>query len=103
MQNYEVSRSEIEARFRTLKAEHPERFQRRLEMSWSNWGFGLERLEKSCARLADAGLDFIELHVRSLNIGAAHGALGIPTPGDTSMATSTKSSIWVAGARHVDC
>ncbi len=62
MQNYEVSRSELESRFKALKAEHPERFQRRLEMSWSNWGFGLEGLERSCARLADAGLHFIELH-----------------------------------------
>ena len=25
--------------------------------------------------------------VRSLNLGAAHGALAMPTPGDTSMAT----------------
>ena len=35
--------------------------------------------------------------VRSLNLGAAHGALAMPTVGDISMATSTRSSIWVAG------
>ena len=35
--------------------------------------------------------------MRSLNLGAAHGALAMPTVGDISMATSTRSSIWVAG------
>ena len=31
-------------------------------LSWSNWGFGLEPLQDSCKRLKDAGIDYIELH-----------------------------------------
>lgn len=34
----------------------------RLKLSWSNWGFGPERLEVSASRLARNGIRFIELH-----------------------------------------
>ena len=34
----------------------------RLKLSWSNWGFGTERLEVSAARLAHNGIHYIELH-----------------------------------------
>lgn len=34
----------------------------RLRLSWSNWGFGLETLEASCARLSKFGVRYIELH-----------------------------------------
>jgi sugar phosphate isomerase/epimerase len=61
-QNFEKKTRSIRDRFVTLKQEHPERFERRLEMSWSNWGFGLEPLEMSCDRLERAGLSSIELH-----------------------------------------
>ena len=34
----------------------------RLNLSWSNWGFGAEPLAQSLARLAGAGIEYIELH-----------------------------------------
>ncbi len=36
--------------------------QRRLNLSWSNWGFGREPLEESIKRLAQNDIRFIELH-----------------------------------------
>lgn len=45
-----------------MKTEHPEKVKRRLNFSWSNWGFGLESLEDSARRLKNAGIRFIELH-----------------------------------------
>lgn len=33
-----------------------------LKLSWSNWGFGRERLEDSAARLSRFGVPYIELH-----------------------------------------
>ncbi len=61
-QNYEVKTEEIRTAFETLKREHPERFERRLNLSWSNWGFGMEPLAESAARLERAGIRYIELH-----------------------------------------
>lgn len=61
-QNYEVKTEEIRTAFETLKREHPERFERRLNLSWSNWGFGMESLAESAARLERAGIEYIELH-----------------------------------------
>lgn len=61
-QNVDRWRREIRERFLQAKAANPEQFERRLDMSWSNWGFGIEDLDTSCARLAAAGLKFIELH-----------------------------------------
>ncbi len=61
-QNFEQKNDHIAARFQELKREHPERFQRRLNLSWSNWGFGIESLADSAARLEEAGIAFIELH-----------------------------------------
>ena len=62
LQNYEVKNENIRQAFEKLKAEHPEKLQRRLNLSWSNWGYGLEPLQDSCKRLKDAGIDYIELH-----------------------------------------
>jgi len=61
-QNFEIKNDEIRARFAELKANHPERLAQRLNLSWSNWGFGIEPLETSAKRLADAGISYIELH-----------------------------------------
>lgn len=47
--------------FEKLKAEHPERFERRMELSFSNWVFGLEDLEDAAKRLAKYGVKYIEL------------------------------------------
>lgn len=61
-QNYEVKNEKIRAAFAALKKEHPERLKTRLNLSWSNWGFGIEPLADSAARLERAGIQFIELH-----------------------------------------
>ena len=61
-QNFETKNQKIKLAFDDLKKNHPERLARRLSLSWSNWGFGLESLERSAARLQKAGIVFIELH-----------------------------------------
>jgi D-psicose/D-tagatose/L-ribulose 3-epimerase len=62
LQRYERKNADIREQFMRLKEEHPERLRRRLNFSWSNWGFGLEPLDMSAARLQRAGIGFIELH-----------------------------------------
>ena len=61
-QNYEITNQRIKDDFLTLKREHPQRLQRRLNLSWSNWGFGMESLADSAARLEKANIRYIELH-----------------------------------------
>jgi sugar phosphate isomerase/epimerase len=62
MQNVDTWRGQVHDAFLAVKREHPERLERRLELSWSNWGFGIEDLDTSAARLESAGLRYIELH-----------------------------------------
>ncbi len=62
MQNVDAWREEIRKEYLTAKKQDPARFEPRLNMSWSNWGFGLEDLDDSCARLSANGLEYIELH-----------------------------------------
>jgi sugar phosphate isomerase/epimerase len=61
-QNFELKNDKIRSAFQELKKKHPEQFQRRLTLSWSNWGFGMESLSESSDRLHKAGIQFIELH-----------------------------------------
>ena len=61
-QNFELKNATIRQAFLDLKQHHPEKLQRRLNLSWSNWGFGIETLVESAARLQKAGISFIELH-----------------------------------------
>ena len=61
-QNYEIKNDKIQAAFEELKSNHPERLSQRLSLSWSNWGFGLEKLEDSAIRLQRSDIHFIELH-----------------------------------------
>jgi len=61
-QNFEIKNDEIRTAFLKLKAEHPDRLKKRLNLSWSNWGFGLESLAESAKRLQQADIPFIELH-----------------------------------------
>jgi sugar phosphate isomerase/epimerase len=61
-QNFELKNDTIRQAFLDLKQNHPEKLQRRLNLSWSNWGFGIETLAESAARLQKAGITFIELH-----------------------------------------
>jgi D-psicose/D-tagatose/L-ribulose 3-epimerase len=62
LQNFEIKNQKIRDAFLDLKKNHPERLGPRLNLSWSNWGFGLETLEDSAARLERAGIHWIELH-----------------------------------------
>jgi sugar phosphate isomerase/epimerase len=57
-----IKNRKIRTSFLDMKKRHPERFKRRLALSWSNWGFGMEPLADSAARLAKHGIRFIELH-----------------------------------------
>ncbi len=59
LQNFEIKNEQIREQFEALP---PDRKERRLNLSWSNWGFGVEPLAASAARLERAGLQFIELH-----------------------------------------
>lgn len=61
-QNFEIKNVKIRLAFEKLKRNHPEKVRKRLNLSWSNWGFGIESLEESAARLEKAGIGFIELH-----------------------------------------
>ncbi len=61
-QNFEIKNDKIHEAFRKLKRENPARCRQRLNLSWSNWGFGMESLAESAQRLAGAGVKFIELH-----------------------------------------
>ena len=61
-QNFEVKNRRIQQRFRELKKTSPEKFRARLNLSWSNWGFGRETLANSAKRLQKAEVPFIELH-----------------------------------------
>jgi sugar phosphate isomerase/epimerase len=62
MQGFEQKNAEIRDAFLTLKRDHPGKLEARLNLSWSNWGFGLEELATSVRRLADNDIGFIELH-----------------------------------------
>ena len=62
LQNFQIKNEKIASAFQQLKKEHPEKLKQRLNLSWSNWGFGMEPLSASAKRLAEAKIDFIELH-----------------------------------------
>src|SRR5665647_1286479 len=62
LQRVDEWREIIKERFLALKRDDPSRLEQRLNLSWSNWGFGLEDLETSARRLAGAQLSYIELH-----------------------------------------
>jgi sugar phosphate isomerase/epimerase len=61
-QHFEESNSRIQSRFRALKKAAPEKLRTRLNLSWSNWGFGREPLADSAARLQESGVPYVELH-----------------------------------------
>jgi sugar phosphate isomerase/epimerase len=61
-QRFEEKNAAILDAFDALRKQHPEKLKERLKLSWSNWGFGMETLDDSCARLAAAGVEYIELH-----------------------------------------
>ena len=61
-QNFEMKNEEIREKFLALKKNSPVKLKTRLNLSWSNWGFGLEPLADSAKRLEKAEMSFIELH-----------------------------------------
>ncbi len=61
-QNFEEKNDQIRNKFEELKSNHPDKLKTKLNLSWSNWGFGMESLAASAQRLQKAGLEFIELH-----------------------------------------
>ena len=61
-QNFELKTEKIHESFCELKKNSPEKLKNRLNLSWSNWGFGRESLAESADRLQRAGITFIELH-----------------------------------------
>jgi sugar phosphate isomerase/epimerase len=61
-QNFEEKNEQIRKQFCEKKKRLPEQFKTRLNLSWSNWGFGREKLSDSAARLEKNGVDYIELH-----------------------------------------
>ena len=95
LQNYETENRTIKVRFIKLKKDDPERFSKRLKLSWSNWGFGMEPLKVSLARLKENNIGYIELHgnrygddvgydsgeVKKLLSASGIGVSGIVEPG----------------------
>ena len=62
LQNFEVKNRKIKKTFLKIKAESSEKFAQHLNLSWSNWGFGIENLIDSAKRLRHNRIEFIELH-----------------------------------------
>jgi sugar phosphate isomerase/epimerase len=62
LQNFEQKNETIRERFLARRKADPDLVKHRLNLSWSNWGFGMEPLAVSATRLQRAGLQFIELH-----------------------------------------
>jgi D-psicose/D-tagatose/L-ribulose 3-epimerase len=61
-QNFEIQNELIRAQFRDLMENCDGTSQPALNLSWSNWGFGMESLSVSARRLERNGVRFIELH-----------------------------------------
>lgn len=61
-QNFEKKNQKIKDALLKEKKTNSQKFERKLNLSWSNWGFGIEPLQDSARRLEKAGIKFIELH-----------------------------------------
>ena len=48
-QNYESKNEQIRTAFAKLKKANPKHFKEKLNLSWSNWRFGMESLPDSAA------------------------------------------------------
>ena len=60
LQNYEKKDQEIKDKFNKFISQN--KIEHKLKLSWSNWGFGLEPIEKSLERLRRNNIQYIELH-----------------------------------------
>lgn len=98
-QNYEKKSDAIKRQFDELRKRKPAAVKRPLDISWSNWGFGMEPLERSVQRLAKNGVRYIELH------GNRYGAdLGYKTKKTrTLLADHGVSVAGICGMFSPDC
>ena len=62
LQNFEQKNQKIRSDFIKAKKTDPSKFKKKLNLSWSNWGFGIEPLGVSAKRLYTNNIKFIELH-----------------------------------------
>lgn len=62
MQNYQIKNNAVCSAFADKMQKEPPNPEKKLKMSWSNWGFGREKLKDSVERLKKYGVDYIELH-----------------------------------------
>jgi sugar phosphate isomerase/epimerase len=62
LQNFEIKKQKIREDFSRIKKNTPDKLKTRLNLSWSNWGFGMESLKDSAERLSRSGIKYIELH-----------------------------------------
>ncbi len=60
-QNFQLNDRLVIDRFVKLRKSGAD-ISRRLNLSWSNWGFGIEPLERSAARLSRCRVRYVELH-----------------------------------------
>ena len=58
-QNFEKKRVELIKAFRAKMAGQAKKPDP-IKLSWSNWGFGMETLERTAARLRKNGIEWIE-------------------------------------------
>ncbi len=61
-QHFEAKNEKIREQFQELKKKSPAKLKNRMNLSWSNWGFGRESLADSAKRLEQSKMSFIELH-----------------------------------------
>lgn len=61
-QNFQKKNFGIFQKFLELKKDSNFSKSRNLNLSWSNWGFGIESLEATAKRLQKFGVQYIELH-----------------------------------------
>ena len=54
-QNFELKSDTIRETFLDLKQNQPAKLRRRLNLSWSNWGFGIETLAEFGGAAAKGG------------------------------------------------
>jgi D-psicose/D-tagatose/L-ribulose 3-epimerase len=62
LQNCEEKKQKLISLFEQKMSEDPGLKDKEIKFSWSNWGFGLETLEKTAQRLNRNGIKWIELH-----------------------------------------
>lgn len=60
-QNFQARDREVVEQFIEFRRNNPQ-VEPLLNLSWSNWGFGIEPFEQSVARLARYGVRYVELH-----------------------------------------